>query len=1458
MIRIFENLQHRKKTSISLVFTLIIFGFVFTPSVSVSQSEGTSGRRPNKKLEDKLEVCELYYDDGDYAKALSKAEALFKTYKRKGLGYAATKIQARIIRYKEAVGDYIGFEEAVETYLKMKAQRGENSPAYGHGLLHVAEAYTEYSYYSKAEEYLKKAKIVLEDRPAEKHLLEKVLAVEAKIALARGQYDLFDGLAEEWKGAFSDAAGSSETYFDDEVNGSYTKSLSSRGKLRRKNAYAEILTLKGEAFRRAGKFSEAERALRSADSWINGNLNTRSLAYVRNLHTQNLLNIDRGKKRGELKKSLEKNLYRAERILGRVHKEYLKLHESLIDFYIAPNFLSRSSLGTLSLGDSDKEVSLTQNLLSRLISKTRTLRKNRKSNWDFDKNTTTYYGKERLQHALAVRAQSRREFRDGNLEKAERELTTIYENTEKVPPTHVERSRLLEDLYAVKTALNKPEEAEAVLKELISIQNEILGKNSLSYSLAKTILAEHYTLYTGKLSTADSLYTIHRAPILEQTEAHQHNNLNLNTQLAEYHKAKDNYDSVRFFVEKNLQAVEEAYGKDHIRYAVELRKMGELQIREAKLEEANETIEQALKIFESQSHWTLSSEFAHMLETAAGYNVLMGEFKTARSMMLRAELLNKRSNQSIANSSNADNLAFLYIQTGRFDEAKEILESAISIREERYGPNSAFLITPYTQIARLSLLLGDYIKADESIRKAYKISEELYGENSLRTAEVVEVQAEISTAIADYENAKVQINKAVTVKEEALGRNNLAMANTLTQLALIKFYDDEPIEDVENLLLESEGIILDKLGSQNPIYAEFLKKTALIYLRNGDAAKADRNLQKAYGVWETLEGKHGVNKAEIRTLRAQVYTVNGRYFEAEEAYKISQKDYKKIFNKEHPSYMRTMGGLARVYFASGDLKKSEKYIQEVIDYHKNYIKENFTALSDREKTNVWNTMREDFEFYNNLAIRLKVKENDGRLLAKMYNNVLLTKPLLISSSAKTRNRILNSTDDSLRNTYQYWIDTKEEILKVQGYSQEQLKELDIDLRDLKNREEELAKQLGRMSSDLFVDEEKLTGWEEVRDAVPSDAVCIELVRYLEFKNDFTDTVRYAALVLEKSSKTPQLIINPIGNDLETKFIRYYTYTMEQSIEDLYSYDKFWKVFEDKLPEGKRVFLSVDGVYSQINPESIRTEGEEFLIDKRTIVLLSSSKDLLETQAKRPTAKGEGAIVLMGNPDFSGGLDGPSSVVPLPGAEEEVKQISKTVLSSNNVDHELMIGKEATEERVRELKSPRVLHMATHGFFVSDADFESSQLQSNSAFASPLLRSGLLLTNAAKLLKNSNIFEYNKEPGILTALEVMNQDFEGTELIILSACETGKGDLKVGEGVYGLQRAFLVAGANNIIMSLFKVSDAATQKLLLYFYDNWQNKNMKKTDAFREAKIQLREEFSDPIYWGAFVLIGHDE
>jgi CHAT domain-containing protein len=297
--------------------------------------------------------------------------------------------------------------------------------------------------------------------------------------------------------------------------------------------------------------------------------------------------------------------------------------------------------------------------------------------------------------------------------------------------------------------------------------------------------------------------------------------------------------------------------------------------------------------------------------------------------------------------------------------------------------------------------------------------------------------------------------------------------------------------------------------------------------------------------------------------------------------------------------------------------------------------------------------------------------------------------------------------------------------------------------------------------------------------------------------------------------------------------------------------------------------------------------EKFVIDEFEVHMVSSIKDLLtSSKASKSTIND---ATLFGYPNFNSSntiqpdssrglftrdftlrikakkeiskrfLNG-ENINELPGTKIEVESIGDLLQEKGIPTKQYMFDK-ANESEIKKLQNPQILHIATHGFFLSDL----TQAQNNYSFAgmeverfieNPLLRSGLLFAGVKNTFNSSGLENesFGDEDGILTAYEAMNLDLNQTDLVVLSACETGLGITKNGEGVYGLQRAFQVAGAKSVLMSLWTVSDEATQQLMTQFYNSWLEVKSAR-EAFRLTQISLRFKYPEPYYWGAFVMIG---
>jgi CHAT domain-containing protein len=370
-------------------------------------------------------------------------------------------------------------------------------------------------------------------------------------------------------------------------------------------------------------------------------------------------------------------------------------------------------------------------------------------------------------------------------------------------------------------------------------------------------------------------------------------------------------------------------------------------------------------------------------------------------------------------------------------------------------------------------------------------------------------------------------------------------------------------------------------------------------------------------------------------------------------------------------------------------------------------------------------------------------------------------------------------------------------------------------------------------------------------------VAIEMVRYRHFDHIFTDSIVYVALYVKNDGNRPKVVELAQGSSMETRYFKYYRNCIIPKLPDQYSYKVYWEPIQKQIGINTTIYISPDGVYNQLNLEAIPTPDGKYIIDNSNIVMVSNTKDLYIRKIKSKGGVPTKTATMFGNPNFYLLASADNSISSLPGTEKEVTELQE-LLQQKGWKTTQYLGTSATENQIKEVEDQKVLHIATHGFYTpTEETDDTKEMTGSEALLSenPLMKTGLLLKGAGDIL-NKTKYNYNIDDGILTAEEAMSLSLDKTDLVVLSACETGLGEISNGEGVYGLQRAFLVAGAKVLIMSMFKVDDEATQKLAVTFYKKWVTTNNMR-QSFIDAKKELRVEYPEPIYWGAFIMIGLD-
>jgi CHAT domain-containing protein len=429
-----------------------------------------------------------------------------------------------------------------------------------------------------------------------------------------------------------------------------------------------------------------------------------------------------------------------------------------------------------------------------------------------------------------------------------------------------------------------------------------------------------------------------------------------------------------------------------------------------------------------------------------------------------------------------------------------------------------------------------------------------------------------------------------------------------------------------------------------------------------------------------------------------------------------------------------------------------------------------------------------------------------------------------------------------------------------------------------------------MKADLDMD------WQQVRNNLSDNEIAIEFIDYQKFNQEWTDTTLYAALLVRKNWESPvfvplfeesqiDLLLTDNNPNLDKRIAKLYNGGNPRFYNGQKLYQLIWQPLEQYLSDIKTVYYSPSGLLNQISFAAIPTDTV-LLSDKYDLHLVSSTREVVREKKNKETflpvkqAVEYGGIVYdVENPQelqtaarsykndsipmfASRSLSADSTRsgwIYLQGAENEVREI-ESILQKSKVPNIKYMGVSANEESFKSLSghSPELLHIATHGFFLQDekeirqTGFMQMLGNENRSYINPLLRSGLLFAGANRAWKNENIIP-DIEDGILTAEEISQLNLSKTKLVVLSACETALGEVQNSEGVFGLQRAFKLAGVETLVMSLWKVNDAATKDFMITFYQNLMAGKSKR-QSFKSAQTFVREKHQNPYYWAAFVMM----
>lgn len=1373
-----------------------------------------------------IDKADAKYEVGDYSSARKEIEKL-KKKATKSLG--SSNPYNAIALVKEAkinvgLGELVSVMKPLEEAIAMsESVNGSGSAEHAFVLMEAAEVLISFGNYRLAGEYLEKATKDFETSDSMIEDIQATLDVKrAQVLSGKGYYREAIKLVNRQSDYYLKRALSGEGSKDDQED--------------RKEEFAKMMIAKANSFRKMGNYNSADSAFIANLKWVDDNLKKSHLLWSQNAYLNARLLEENGLAIEAQAKLYEDAYIWAIRKYEFSHNTVMTMQASLMRAYYRNNQSARLKI---------------------------TLADFKKSLREFKKTSVFNLAEDKMDMSF--------DLADQDIKKLENKINSMLAS-ETIPEFHNERVELLELANRVALYSGDTKNTESYQNAILKIKEHLLGNDAPEYHLTKVKLANVYVDFTDKFAEAKQIYdeSFHGKVELEITKGHV-DYLDIMNHLAKFYEETDDYAKASEILDEALLASRVKYDNEDIEYGKELEKIASLQINIGEYEKATDNLEGAIEIMENTKTDEAKSSLAAAFVTKAKLLSIKGEYDEAEDHIYDSEDLRNQGalTTDVSGLSYQDDLGSLFTNIGRYSDATDLLTESLKDKTKQFGSNSRHLNRTLVANARLNLIKGDYTQSEQQARKANNIATSIFGEKSSKVVPSMLQLADVYTTIGDYEKAESILKNAIEIQKTKFGEEHIDVGKSTSKLALVYFYQDKPLSDIQNRFQQAERIIGKKLGSNNPTYAEILKNMSIANIASGNYSLAFTYLNQAENIWKAKIGKrNNINAATALVLKGDIYYKQKDYDKAEGFYEDAQKQFERVFNTTHPEYVKVQSKLSKTYFMQERFKDSQYEMEAVLANYKNFIQDYFPALSEREKAKFWNTISGDYEFYNSLIIS---RNRNTRYIGELYNNALLTKALLLNSSIKIRQRIMNSNDQELIDMYTKWVEDKELLTAALSMSQQDLLESGINPVAMGQELELLEKNIS-LKSELFsqsADSKQVT-WENVKSSLGENEVAIEMVRFRVFDHQFTDSVMYALLYVKGDKRSePKMVLIEDGEELENRYLKTYRNSIKYKIKDKFSYERFWKPIQDEMGALATLYISPDGVYNQINLEAIPTPDGKYVLDNSNIILLSNTKDLFMNKIRTRVIAEEEYAMMFGNPQFylatkpgsplpESGLTRSSAqvVTPLPGTKREIEELDD-LLDRKGWSIDKFMEQKADETNIKKVSNPRIFHVATHGFFkeTPKASALDQEYNETAAYDNPLLKTGLLLSGAGDIL-NQTQFNYNVDNGILTAYEAMNLNLDQTDLVVLSACETGLGEVQAGEGVYGLQRAFLVAGARTIVMSLFKVSDEATQQLMVKFYRNWIETGNKR-QSFIDAKKEIRNEYRDPIYWGPFVMIGLD-
>jgi CHAT domain-containing protein/tetratricopeptide (TPR) repeat protein len=958
----------------------------------------------------------------------------------------------------------------------------------------------------------------------------------------------------------------------------------------------------------------------------------------------------------------------------------------------------------------------------------------------------------------------------------------------------------------------------------------------------------------GRYGEAEPLYLEALRAQREELGPHHPDTLTSLNNLAILYHAQGRYGEAEPMHREVLQGRRQVLGPRHPQTLVTLSNLALLYKAQGRYGEAEPLSQEALQaqreVLGPRHPDTLLS-----LNNLGGIYYAQGRYGEAEPRYLEAlqgrrEVLGPRHPQTLGT---LNNLALLYQAQGRYGEAEPLSQEALQAQREVLGARHPDTLRSLNNWALLRQAQGRYGDAEPLFWEALQARREVLGPRNPDTLTSLHSLAALYQAQGRYSEAERRHLEALQARREVLGPHHSDTLTSLNDLAIL-YHAQGRYDEAEPMYREVLHASREALGPHHPNTLGSLNNLAVLYQDQGRYGEAEPlALEVLQASREVLGPRNRDTLISLNNL-AFLYRSQGRYGEAEPLLREALQASREMLGPRHPLTLGTQLDMARLLATQNRRTEAVRMLQQMEPHLLSWIGQELYSTAAGDVRRLLVSSQATFQ---DTALNLATLE-PSRDAGRLAGSVLLRFKLLQSEEEAYLARLTRRSQDPRVRAL------ADEVGKLRAALVRAAKASPSTFEKALQALEAKQQALGTISRDYKDHLRVMTAsLDDVRAVLPASAVLIEFRQFrpIDFRNGQVGDPHLAALLLAGSDDPIVADLGPIS-ELQPR----QTMLDDQTAATLY--ERLFAPFEQRLAAAKTVYVTPDGFLNLVAFAQLKLADGRYWGERQEVRLVQSGRDLLRADPDKP-ARG---LLALGGIDFGAAptkaATSDGAVIPvilfappsnssspikriagvikggfaqLPASRDEASEIKEWYQRLRKDERaEVWSGADASKSQLMALKwSPRVLHLATHGFYVANDSPE------------PMLNAGVALAGANREL------EGNGADGILFALEAQGLNLEGSELVVLSACDTAQGGLDYSEGVYGLVRALRTAGARNVLVTLWKLNDGEARDFMVAFYKNWLSQvRSDPAKALRDTQLSYlkHDKLRDPRVWAPYILI----